>query len=329
MGGEWVKKSLNLTSWEAASELITAWTASGAIGVQRADVPGIVGAVEKFFEDARARGLADATLGKLTVLLKKRLLPWCERKGYRRLPQLTVDALTQFRATWSDSPISKYKKQERLNAFFKFCSRRHWITENPVEGLTRVKVVHVPTMPFTDEEVDRLLHACDRYPLQGIYRAGNRTRLRAMTLLLRYSGLRIRDGVCLQRAHLRHGKIFIYTQKTGTPVWVPVPEPVIDAFAALPFVNDRYFFWSGHGDPKSVVSDWQRSFRRLFELAGVKGHPHMFRDTFAVSLLEKGVPLEQVSILLGHSSVKITEKHYSPWVKSRQQQLEAAVRKAW
>lgn len=56
---------------------------------------------------------------------------------------------------------------------------------------------------------------------------------------------------------------------------------------------------------------------------------HMLRDTFAVEILLAGVPLEQVSKLLGHSSVKTTEKHYAPWVKARQQQLEDSVRKAW
>jgi len=48
----------------------------------------------------------------------------------------------------------------------------------------------------------------------------------------------------------------------------------------------------------------------------------MLRDTFAVQLLLAGVPLDQVSLLLGHSSIKITEKHYAPFVKARQQQLE-------
>jgi hypothetical protein len=42
-----------------------------------------------------------------------------------------------------------------------------------------------------------------------------------------------------------------------------------------------------------------------------------------------GVPIERVSILLGHQSVKITEKHYNPWVRSRQEQLEADVARAW
>jgi integrase/recombinase XerD len=55
----------------------------------------------------------------------------------------------------------------------------------------------------------------------------------------------------------------------------------------------------------------------------------MFRDTFAVECLLAGVPLEQLSILLGHGSIKITERHYAPWVKARQEQLTASVRKSW
>ena len=58
-------------------------------------------------------------------------------------------------------------------------------------------------------------------------------------------------------------------------------------------------------------------------------HPHMFRDTFAVELLLAGVSLDQVSLLLGQSSIKITEKHYAPFVKARQPQREISARMAW
>ena len=150
-----------------------------------------------------------------------------------------------------------------------------------------------------------------------------------MILLLRHSGLRIRDGATLERTRVKGGKLFLYTQKTGTPVWVPLPPAVIAALEQVPNANERYFFWSGNGDPKTTVADWQRSFRRLLKDIGIEGHFHMLRDTAAVGWLTKGVPLETVSILLGHSSVKITEKHYAPWVKQRQQLLEAAVMKAW
>src|SRR5215469_1752991 len=66
---------------------------------------------------------------------------------------------------------------------------------------------------------------------------------------------------------------------------------------------------------------WQRALRRLLRRAKIKKadgtlkrcHPHMFRDTFAVELLLSGVPIDQVSLLPGHSSVKVTEKHYVPF----------------
>ena len=70
--------------------------------------------------------------------------------------------------------------------------------------------------------------------------------------------------------------------------------------------------------------------KRIFDLAGIKnGHSHRFRDTFATALLLEGVPLERVAVLLGHSSIKVTEKHYAPWVRARQEQLEADVRRTW
>ena len=80
-------------------------------------------------------------------------------------------------------------------------------------------------------------------------------------------------------------------------MWLPLAKVVLDALDAAPNVNQKYFFWSGNGEPKTTVADWQRSFRRLSEVAGGEGHFHMLRDTFAVELLKKGVSLETVSIL--------------------------------
>lgn len=54
-----------------------------------------------------------------------------------------------------------------------------------------------------------------------------------------------------------------------------------------------------------------------------------FRDTFAVEPLVSGVPLEQVSVLLGLRSIKVSERHDSPWMRARQEQLEADIRRSW
>jgi hypothetical protein len=75
---------------------------------------------------------------------------------------------------------------------------------------------------------------------------------------------------------------------------------------------------------------WQRSLRNLFALAGIEnGHAHRFRDTFAVELLLTGTSIEEVAVLLGHSNIKVTQKHYNPWVLKRQKLLESNVERSW
>ena len=111
---------------------------------------------------------------------------------------------------------------------------------------------------------------------------------------------------------------------------VKLPEFVVDALSAMPTVSERYYLWTGQGKIDTAAGNWRRAFRKLFELAGVVGaHPHRFRDTFAIELLLAGIPLERVSILLGHSIVEITERHYSAWIQARQQQLEADLERSW
>jgi integrase/recombinase XerD len=94
--------------------------------------------------------------------------------------------------------------------------------------------------------------------------------------------------------------------------------------------SERYFFWTGGSRLQTATGDWQAKLKKLFERANLAdGHAHRFRDTFAVELLLANLPIERVSILLGHTSIRITEKHYAPWVRPRQEQAEADVRGAW
>jgi integrase len=176
----------------------------------------------------------------------------------------------------------------------------------------------------------RILVATDQYreemPSHGI---ANGKRIRGLVLLLRYSGMRIGDAVNFNIERLEGNRVFLYTQKTGVAVNTVLPDFVV-SLAATPKVTDKFFFWSGKGKLESIVRSWQTRLRRLFKLANIPdGHAHRFRDTFAVELLLAGVPIERVSVLLGHQSMRITEKHYAPWVRSRQEQLEADLARAW
>lgn len=328
LGGEWVKRSLNTRDWAAASAMVHGWEASGQIGVIKADVPTVGRAVEAYFEDARARHLAETTLRKRRELLEGKLLPFCKAHGISLLKQLTVTTLRTFRNGWPYSALSAVKRLEYLRSFFRYCTDSGWLETNPAMVLRPPKVSLRPTLPFDEGEMRRILAAAQALRTWGSF--GPKTH--AMVLLLRYSGLRMQDAACLERSRVQDGRLFLYTQKTGTPVYCPLPPEVLVALDAVDNEHQDYVFWDGKSARETTVKSWNRVFNRLFAAAVppvLGGHPHRFRDTFAVSLLLKGVSLESVSKLLGHTSIKVTERHYAPWVKARQDQLEADVMRTW
>ena len=153
-------------------------------------------------------------------------------------------------------------------------------------------------------------------------------RTHAFILFLRYTGLRISDPVSCPVDRLRDGKLWLYTQKTGQHVYCPLPEFVVRELDSIPRLSERYWFWSGKGSVETARKEWSEKLANVFEDAKIDGHAHQFRDTFAVELLKAEVPIERVSILLGHASVRITEKHYNPWNRARQVQAEADVQRA-
>jgi integrase len=117
------------------------------------------------------------------------------------------------------------------------------------------------------------------------------------------------------------------THKNQKPVRLPLHQEVLQELEVLG-AGHEYIFWSGDGNAKSCVGDWQRSLRRLSVLSGVNITAHRFRHTFACELLSKGVPVSEVTAILGNSP-RIVEKHYRQWIDVRQKALDAAVRAVW
>jgi integrase len=171
LAGERIRKALDLTSWDAASELIAAWTAAGEIGVVKAESPTIREAVKKYLADCEARNLGWEAMRKYRHLLEDRFIPWADRKGFHTVKQVTVDGLRQFRQGWTDSPLYATKNLERMRAFFRFCQLAGWIKENVAKAVKPPKVTQAPTLPFSRDEFKRIVKACDEY-------GGNKARYR-------------------------------------------------------------------------------------------------------------------------------------------------------
>lgn len=329
IGGKEIRESLQLRDWQRAQEMIREWEAEDR-RTSRPERKSVEDAWTEFLADIEARKLHESTIRKYK-LLKRQIEDYGQVHGLHFLDEFDLTSVSRFRSGWKDGPRSSAKKLERLRAFFRFAQKRKWVPENPASDLKAPKITLCPTMPYTREEMMRILAAVSKYKHEFQGRGSeNARRMRALILLLRYSGMRIGDAVGLKSDRIEGNKLFLYTQKTGVPVNTILPDFVIEALDVTPKITERHFFWDGTLNLETIIGSWRKRLAKLFELAEIeRAHPHRFRDTFAVELLLSGVPIERVSILLGHQSVRITEKHYAPWVRSRQEQLEADLKNAW
>lgn len=310
LSGREIRQSLGTRDWGEAQNIIREWEAKGRQTPTSESPPiSIAQATDEFVSDATARNLKEKTVYKYRLLFRH-LKKFAEIQGIRFVNELDTQTLRKFRATWKDSNLAAVKKLERLRSFFRFTQENGWVTDNPATKISNPKVTIRPTLPFSPDEVIRILAAAARKIEETQPQdRDNAHRLRALILLLRYSGLRIGDAVSCSVERLADGKLRLYTQKTGTHVHCPLHDFVVKELGSIPKMSERYWFWTGNGKLQTAVADWQGRLLDLFEGMQVEefaqankvtvevarkqleakgckiadGHAHRFRDTFAWS----------------------------------------------
>jgi integrase/recombinase XerD len=287
----------------------------------------IESACEKYLDDATARGLREESLRKYRQLFKQ-MKEHAQSKGIVLLNNLTTPDLLEFRTRWKNTSRSSKKKLELMKAFFRHCVDAKLIANDPAKVIKAPKVVEEQVIPFTEDQMKVILKTCDvaptrRHKLQA-------QRLRAMSLLMRWSGLRIGDACTLARNRISEdGVLTLRTEKGGTTVRLPLHPDTLAALNALP-ISGAYFFWNGQSKRRTITNYWQQLFLEMFQRAGLAGaHSHQFRHTFAANLLLNGASMENVSTLLGHRDIKITQKTYAAFTPARRDALEKAVKATW
>lgn len=331
--GERINHSMKTRDWDRAERRMLSGFDPGALADKKMT---LAAAVDSYLADCAARQLRASTITSYTNTLHD-MKEFGDARGIKHVDQITLETLGAFRMSRKARdgeavmrPASLRKELEHLRVFCKFCIEREWLKYNPAKAMKPPRESDPPTLPFEQEEVDRITRACGQIDNPNRASAArSRKRVRAAVLLMLYSGMRISDVATLDRGKLnpKTGKLLVRTMKTGTPLYVKLPESAVAALGDLPVESQRYFFWSGNGKPASVIGSLRRSIDCVLRLAKVEGHPHRFRDTFAVRLLENDTPIRTVQLLLGHSSVQTTERHYAPFVHSQQKLLDAATEK--
>ncbi|MBZ5626113.1 MAG: tyrosine-type recombinase/integrase [Acidobacteriia bacterium] len=327
LNGARYRKSLDTTNWDRALRRIQILEAGGELAPEAQTAHTLDRATESFLQDCANRNLKPSTLasyrrtlGHLTKALG----------ATRTLTTIEGQTISDYRARRDMEPTTWRKELEHLRAFFGLCQSRKWIAENPADK-RHIRMPHVDnliTLPFTPEEAGKLIAACDRLSSDAPARTPYiRKRARALVYTLLYSGLRLGDVAQLRRAALnpatRH--LTLRTMKTGVPLKVLLHPDAVEALVTLPAQHPDYFFWTASAPVTRCAKNMWRTIQRLGALAGVaNAHPHRFRDTFAVQLLTGGADIRTVQQLLGHSSVRTTEKHYAHFVASHQALLDSA-----
>ena len=276
----------------------------------------IAEACDRYLQDQKARNLAQGTRQGYASLFRH-LRAHADRIGAASLEDLDRDDMQRWREGWKWAYSTQRQRLDQLKAFFSHAQREGWIEESPVQGLRSPKPDSRPTIPLELEEVQALLAASSRKP-----------REQALVLLLRYSGLGIRDAVTLRCDAIQpDGDLVLRRAKTGELVTVALPSEVVTALDAVRRPGSSHYFWTGRSRPVTATKYWRRRLHGVAADASVKGfRPHRLRDTFAVSLLLGGVLMQDVSTLLGHGSTATTERYYAPWNLARRHRLGRIVR---
>ncbi len=319
--GRRIRKPLGLRDWQAAQQRARDIEADGLVSDTGQPIT-VKKATEDFEKDAK-QNIRSTTLRQYQNLFRQ-LNKFCDSRGLVFLKQLTVVETREFRNGWTLSPRTAGKQLERLKRFFNWCIENEWLTTSAAKALKAPKVGETDVVPFTEDQITKVLKACDEYE------GGNKVRVRVLVEFMLASGLRIGDAVTIDKNRIEKTpqgySVVLRTAKTGTRVSCPIPDGVAKSVLAL---SDQFPFWTGKSDVEDAAKNWRNILGKIFKASGVEGHPHQFRHTFAKRLLIAGVPVGTVATLLGHSKVAITEKHYSKWIAERQAALDAAVRGSW
>ena len=275
--------------------------------------------------------IAPSTHAKYFRLLKQ-LRIWANEHSIVTIRELGIDQLDAFYAEHRVSRTTKVREIQTLRSFFDFCVDRRWREDNPARKIKPPKGLKPnEVVPYTQGEIAAILAACDHFGKNDY----ERSRARALVLLLRHTALRIGDAYRLRRDAVVAGRIRLYTSKSGIPVNIRMSQELAFALEVLPPPNplaehNEYFFWNGHvpvtaedGGKKFSVERAERLLRAVFAEASVKdAHAHRFRHTKATELLARGATMDDVAALLGNS-VRICERHYAKWDVNRQNRLDA------
>ena len=239
----------------------------------------------------------------------------------KNVMDITPDILENFIASLHQryKPKTVKRKIASVKAFFHYLEYREVIERNPFNKI-RIKFREPVTLPKTIplHVVENFLCTIYRQRQNSVtdYQQKNALRDAAVIEMLFSTGMRISELCSLQvnDINLYEGIILIHGKGSKERRIQIGNDDVVNILTEYRKTFDiqihecNYFFVNQNGSPLSDQAI-RRMINKYTSLAAIELHitPHMFRHTFATSLLEADVDIRYIQEMLGHSSINITE----------------------
>jgi site-specific recombinase XerD len=196
----------------------------------------------------------------------------------------------------------KYLKN--LGKIIRICISLKWIDKDPFFGY-RLKCKAVERPFFSDDELQRI--ADKKFSTDRLLQ------VRDVFLFCCFTGLAYGDVQKLKLSNINKGSdgeqwININRKKTNTRSAIPLLPPAITILKR--YSDHPYCINQDRAMPVSTNQKVNEYLKEIATLCGIDKNlsSHIARHTFAITVtLQKGVPMESVSKMLGHEQIRTTQ----------------------
>lgn len=254
--------------------------------------------IDMFLDAKRVENLSKRTLAYYEREIRK-CIAFCNK------PIRFIDA-NDIRRCLSDmmergcSPVTVNNTRRVLSTFFQWLENEDIIRKSPVKRTKALKEERGDKKPFSDEDVAKMRRACTD------------VRDRAIFEMLLSSGMRVSELCGLNRAdvdvHERECEVLGKGSKRRTCYFSAEAELYLTEYlGARTDDGEALFVARNQRGARLGKSSVEKMMRELGRRVGVPNvHPHRFRRTFATNKLKRGMRLEEIQQLLGHSNMDTT-----------------------